>query len=48
MVALHLGPLHTVEKWVTLVLAFGPFVLLVITVWLSRRRSARDTDRTTP
>ncbi len=48
MVLLHLGPLHPVEKIVTLLLAFGPFVLLALTIWLSRRRSSRDTDRTAP
>ena len=48
MVALHLGPLHPVEKWLTLLLAFGPFVLLVLTVWVSRRRNSRDTDHTAP
>lgn len=34
----HLGPLHPVEQWLTLVLAFGPLVLLAVTVWISRRR----------
>lgn len=28
----------------TLLLAFGPFVLLGVTIWLSRRRSAREDD----
>jgi hypothetical protein len=42
MVALHLGALHPVEKLLTFALAFGPFVLLALTVWLSRRRHARD------
>ena len=42
MVALHLGALHPVEKLLTFALAFGPFVLLALTVWLSRRRNARD------
>ena len=31
--ALHLGALHPVEKWLTLVLAFGPFLLLGLVVW---------------
>jgi hypothetical protein len=43
---LHLGPVHPVETVLTLVLAFGPFVLLVVTVWLSKRRSSRQDDQT--
>lgn len=41
LVALHLGPLHPAEQLVTLLLAFGPFVLLGATVWWTRRRDAR-------
>jgi hypothetical protein len=33
----HLGALHPVEQALTVVLAFGPFVLLGIVVWLRRR-----------
>jgi hypothetical protein len=44
MVALHLGALHPAEQWLTLLLAFGPFVLLVLTIWLSRRRNSHDAD----
>jgi hypothetical protein len=40
LVALHLGPLHPVEQVLTLVLAFGPFVLLAVTIWITRRRNA--------
>jgi hypothetical protein len=46
--ALHLGPLHPAEQALTLLLAFGPFVLLALTVWMSRRRSSRDKGRETP
>jgi hypothetical protein len=42
MVLLHLGPLHPIEKVLTLVLAFGPFVLLGVTIWITRRRNAVD------
>ncbi|SDS26513.1 hypothetical protein SAMN04488570_1495 [Nocardioides scoriae] len=38
----HLGPLHPAEQGLVLVLAFGPFVLLGVTVWLSRRRDAAE------
>jgi hypothetical protein len=39
---LHLGPLHPVEQALTLLLAFGPFVLLALTIWITRRRNAAD------
>ncbi|WP_134765248.1 hypothetical protein [Nocardioides sp. 1609] len=45
MTPLHLGALHPVEQALTLVLAFGPFVVLAIVVWLRRRSDAR-TDPT--
>lgn len=32
----------------TLLLAFGPFVLLGVTIWLSRRRDAREDDEVAP
>ena len=38
----HLGPLHPVERILTLLLAFGPFVLLALTIWITRRRNAED------
>jgi hypothetical protein len=40
----HLGPLHPFERLLTLVLAFGPFVLLALTIWIARRRNTDDTD----
>ena len=40
---LHLGPLHPAERVLTLLLAFGPFVLLALTIWITRRRKAEDT-----
>jgi hypothetical protein len=48
VLALHLGPVHPFERVLTLLLAFGPFVLLALTIWLSRRRNSRDSDRPTP
>jgi hypothetical protein len=44
----HLGPLHPVEQLLVLLLAFGPFVLLAITVWVSRRRSSDDSESSAP
>jgi len=37
LVALHLGALHPAEKVLTLVLAFGPFIVLGGVVALRRR-----------
>jgi hypothetical protein len=48
LVVEHLGPLHPVERALTLLLAFGPFVLLGLTIWLSRRRNPGDRDRPAP
>jgi hypothetical protein len=45
VVPLHLGPLHPVEQVLTLVLAFGPFVLLALTIWIVRRRDSDDTSQ---
>ena len=41
MVLWHMGALHPVEQWLTLILAFGPFVLLGVVVGL---RSREDDD----
>ena len=38
MYLLHLGELHPYEKILTLVLAFGPFLLLAAVIWLRRRQ----------
>ena len=38
----HLGSLHPVEQALTIVLAFGPFVLLGIVIVYQRRRDARE------
>ncbi|QYJ02431.1 hypothetical protein KUV85_08765 [Nocardioides panacisoli] len=40
MVPLHLGALHPIEQALTVVLAFGPFVVLGIVVAVMRRREA--------
>jgi len=37
MFAQHLGSLHGYEQALTLVLAFGPFVLLGLVIWHRRR-----------
>ncbi len=38
----HMGALHGYEQGLTLLLAFGPFVLLGAVVWLRRRADAAD------
>lgn len=42
MIGLHLGPLHPAEQALTLLLAFGPFVLLGIGILLRRRQGTRS------
>ena len=39
---LHLGSLHPVEQALTLIVAFGPFVLLGIVIWIRRRQDRGD------
>ncbi len=38
----HLGTLHPVEQVLTIVLAFGPFVLLGAVIFIQRRKDARE------
>ena len=46
LVDLHLGPLHGGEQALVYALAFGPLLLLVVAIELSRRRNgdSRDSD----
>lgn len=37
MTTLHLGSLHPYETALTLLLAFGPFVLLALVLWVRSR-----------
>ena len=39
----HMGRLHPYEQLIVLVLAFGPLLLLAVTIWIARRR-AQDED----
>ncbi|WGY00549.1 MULTISPECIES: hypothetical protein [unclassified Nocardioides] len=43
MIPLHLGALHPVEQIATIVLAFGPFLVLGIVIAV-RRRAESDED----
>ena len=42
MIPLHMGALHPYEQALTLLLAFGPFVVLGIVVWRRRREDVAD------
>jgi hypothetical protein len=42
MTALHFGALHPFEQVLTLVLAFGPFVVLGFVVWWRKREDQRE------
>jgi hypothetical protein len=48
LVVLHLGGLHPVEKVLTLVLAFGPFLVLGVVIALRRRHDPGPPDRPEP
>ena len=45
MIPLHLGALHPIEQALTLILAFGPFLLLGLVVWLRKRADRREDAR---
>ena len=42
MVPLHLGALHPMEQALTLVLAFGPFLVLGVVIVLRRRQEEAE------
>ena len=42
LIAMHLGALHPAEKALTLLLAFGPFVVLGSVVAMRRRHEADE------
>ncbi len=44
---LHMGALHPYEQVLTIVLAFGPFVLLGVVIAVRRRQDAREAARET-
>ena len=45
MTAWHLGALHPVEQGLTLLLAFGPFVVLGAVIYRRRRQEAAEDQR---
>lgn len=44
MILEHLGKLHPVENVIVLVLAFGPVLLLAVTIMIARKRNADQDD----
>lgn len=44
---LHLGALHPVERLLVLLVAFGPFVVLAVVVYVVRRRDIAEEERET-
>ena len=46
MIPLHMGALHPFEQALTLLLAFGPFVLLGVVIWWRRSQERREDERT--
>ena len=45
MTSLHMGALHPVEQLLTLLLAFGPFVVLGVVIWWRRRAVEQGHER---
>lgn len=44
MIAWHMGALHAYEKFLTFGLAFGPFVLLAIVLFVRRRQDLAELE----
>ena len=47
LVLLHLGPLHSDEKWLVPLIAFGPFLVLFAVVYYARRRDIAEDEAAT-
>ena len=48
LIALHMGAMHPVEKVLTLLLAFGPFLVLAAVIVVRRRQDADAPDQVEP
>lgn len=42
MTVLHMGALHSIEIVLTLLLAFGPFLVLAVVIYLRRKPAGSD------
>jgi hypothetical protein len=40
----HLGKMHPYEHALVLLLAFGPILLLAVTIWIARKRTHEDDE----
>jgi hypothetical protein len=40
----HMGKLHPYEHALVLLLAFGPVLLLAVTIWIARKRTDDDPE----
>jgi len=38
----HMGELHAYEQVLVVLLAFGPILLLALTIWIARRRAEHE------
>jgi len=41
----HMGTLHPYEQALVLLLAFGPVLLLGVTIWIARKRNDDEDER---
>ena len=46
--SLHMGAFHPVEQLLVLVVAFGPFLVLFVVVYVARRRAIEEEGREQP
>ena len=44
LVLLHMGKLHPIEKFLVGAIAFGPFVILAIVVYVVRKRDIAEEE----
>jgi hypothetical protein len=42
LISEHMGQLHAYEQLIVLLLAFGPLVLLAVTIRIARRRAEHE------
>lgn len=45
MIGEHMGTLHPYEQVLVLLLAFGPVLLLGVTIWIARKRNDDEDER---
>lgn len=45
MILEHMGKMHPYEHALVLLLAFGPILLLAVTIYIARKRADNDDER---